>query len=486
MNLGITVSILGVVLGLIFWIMRKTRSSKEFKNMSVYESFTSMLFRPRSNDIHYQFFLRNKVDGFYKCWFGTKLLYVASDPDAAQWMLSLKESSMVKATIVQLPSTNVLTDGNIVSVDGEVWRRQRQIYNPAFNNTAYNSYFTSFDSTVNHCLHKLHDMSFRSAGQVEDVNVVPLMSKFTVDLLGKSIFGYDFLSLDGKLDEYYNAYKVLINFGFTRILFTIFPFLDKLSLPYSKQVRRSIDQIKELFSIMIKQHSAPDTYFNDMLSHMLDASKTQEGAYLTEQEFFANLFILFVAGHETTSSALSWLFYELAKHPEIQEKAYQEIKDVLGDKSPSFDDLEKLEYVDKIIKEGLRIHPPVALLPGRRTLQDLKYKDQFIPKDSFLGINIFIIHHHPEHWENPFTFDPERWNKDKKHHRFAHLPFSLGPRMCIGSQFSLIEQKLFIIKFLQKYELLKPKTHQLSGKVGYTLNLNTPDNVWISLKERKN
>jgi len=168
----------------------------------------------------------------------------------------------------------------------------------------------------------------------------------------------------------------------------------------------------------------------------------------------------FLAGHETTATALTWACICLGAYPEIQEKIYREIVEKLGkDKVPTFDDLSKLEYLECFINENLRLNPPVGLLPTRRATEDIRYKEdsinQVIPKDAIIGIFFRAIHTHPDHWENPEKFDPDRFLPDnrKGRHHFAFMPFSLGPRQCIGNNFSLVEQRLFLTRLLQKFEV---------------------------------
>jgi len=310
------------------------------------------------------------------------------------------------------------------------------------------------------------------------------MSKMTLDVLGNSIFNYDFGTLDGKIDKYYSAYQSIFNFGPWRVLCSMFPILDSLPVSSSIRLHQSIAQLSELFQTMIKDNK--DDTRGSMLTRMLEAvnGQTDSKVYLTNGEFHANLFILFVAGHETTSSALSWILYELARNPKIQDRAYAEIQHVLGDKPATFEDLDKLTYLDNIITETLRLHSPVALLPTREAIQDLTYKNQFIPKGSVIALNIHSIHRHPLHYSEPSQFNPDRWDADHhvKQHKFAYLPFSLGSRMCIGNTFSLIEQRLFLSRFLHKFQVNLPTENVLSAVRGNALN--SPAHVWTSIVPR--
>jgi len=258
-------------------------------------------------------------------------------------------------------------------------------------------------------------------------------------------------------------------------------------------MKHALEMLDELFYKMVenvpKSETAPRT---NILSNMMKAlkSESENGAGMSEDELISNMYTLFIAGHETTATALSWLVYELTIHPEIQEKMLREIHKVVGTSTPTFEDLDKLEYVDNVITENLRIHPPVIALPTREVIADIQYNEHVIPKGSRIGLCIYNIHHHPAFWENPFEFNPDRFSQTsnvEKRHKFSYIPFSLGPRMCIGNNFSLIEQRLFITRLLQYYELLPPKNHMNNGEMVNSIAgaLAPPLTSWATVKRRK-
>jgi len=281
-----------------------------------------------------------------------------------------------------------------------------------------------------------------------------------LDLLGKSIFHYDFGRLDGKGDKLYSAYKAILAYSRTRAgrLTAIFPVLDKLPIPAITEFHRSIDYIKNHFNQIIKERGGKN--YGDILDSLLSAVEDKSGEKLSHVELLSNLWIFFIAGHETTASALSWACICLATYQDIQEKLYQEVITKIGENAmPTLEQLSDMSYLDQFIQELLRLHSPVQLLPSRKTMEDLKYKQYLLPKGSTIGINFNAIHRHPKYWPEPNKFDPERFTPENKkgRHHFAYLPFSLGPRQCIGNVFSLIEQRLFLVRLLQKFRILPPR-----------------------------
>jgi len=181
---------------------------------------------------------------------------------------------------------------------------------------------------------------------------------------------------------------------------------------------------------------------------------------LSRVELISNIFGLFIAGHETTATALSAVSNLMRAYPDLQEKLFLEMNEHIGtEKVPTLEELEKLTYLNQFLEESLRLYVS-GILPTRKATEDIVYKDIIIPKGVTVGINISAIHENPNYWENPEEFDPDRFSVENKKGRnnFAYMPFSLGPRQCIGNTFSLIEQKLFVVRLLQKFRVLNPKS----------------------------
>jgi len=207
---------------------------------------------------------------------------------------------------------------------------------------------------------------------------------------------------------------------------------------------------------------------------------------LGEKELTTNTFLFFLAGHETTASALSWAFYLLARHPDTQAKIQEEVDRILGGKHVEPHQLKDLVYLDMFVKEVLRYGSPASTLVTRIAQSDTYLGKYLIPKGTPVGIAIHAIHHNPEFWPNPYDFDPERFDPNKigKQHPFAFLPFSLGKRVCIGNNFSLMEQKIFLSMTLQKYSVAKidhPKPLELDP----VSLASSPAEVRITLVKRE-
>jgi len=340
----------------------------------------------------------------------------------------------------------------LVTTDGEEWRKQRLLVNSGFNSRAYAAYYPIFVSLTEKTISKFGE----NIGKT-DTECYSIFTKFTLDILGKSIFHYNFGSLEGKSDENYEAHKTLLSVVNRKIgiLLSLFPWLEKFPIKDVEDIHSSVDSLKGLFQRIIDERKSGKKY-GDILEHLLESA---ENYGLSPIELMSNIWIFFVAGHETTATALTWACVCLSSFPEVQEKVFQEIIGTIETEIPKLEDLSKLTYLDCFIQEVLRMHPPVPLLPTRIAVEEVKFGNQVIPKNSVVCVGIDVIHKNPKYWSEPENFVPERFlaeNKKGRHH-YAHLPFSVGPRQCIGNNFSLIEQRLFLSRLLQKYRILPPK-----------------------------
>jgi cytochrome P450 len=163
---------------------------------------------------------------------------------------------------------------------------------------------------------------------------------------------------------------------------------------------------------------------------------------------------VFGAGHETTSGALTWTFYLLSQHPEVEAKLLEEINRVLGDRLPTFNDLPNLPYTEMIIKESMRLFPP-AWSTTREAIEDVTIGDYAVAKRNTILINIYGIHRDERFFPNALQFDPERFSADNEKNipRYAYMPFGAGPRVCIGNAFAMMEARLLLATIAQRYQL---------------------------------
>lgn len=178
-------------------------------------------------------------------------------------------------------------------------------------------------------------------------------------------------------------------------------------------------------------------------------------------------------GHDTTTSGMCWTLYLLAKHPEHQRECQREIDELMEgreNRDLQWSDLPKLSYLTQCIKESMRLYPPVTFIQ-RVTTKDIVLDDHQIPAGTTIGVQIYNLHHNKAVWEDPYEFKPERFSPDKerKYDNFAFVPFSAGPRNCIGQHFAMNEMKIILVHVLQRFNLSLDPTGEVNIKIGVVL-----------------
>lgn len=236
-----------------------------------------------------------------------------------------------------------------------------------------------------------------------------------------------------------------------------------LPTPGNWQVRKIKQTLHATISTMIEQRTRKDGSYDDRgdLLSMLLQTHYENGEHLSREQLMDELITLFLAGHETTSNALTWTLFLLAKHPEIQQKVHHELDlAIIGD-SPEFEDLEALKYTEMVIKESMRMLPPVWTLSCRQANETTELAGYLIPKDKILFISPWANHYNPRFFKEPDRFMPERFSPEaeKQLPRYAYMPFGGGPRVCIGNSFAMMEAKLILAGLLKRFRFeLAPNT----------------------------
>ncbi|KAH8555192.1 cytochrome P450 [Umbelopsis sp. PMI_123] len=353
---------------------------------------------------------------------------------------------------------------NIVTLNGDVWKKHRMIANPAFHRSMPVKLFGTLCEKMM--------VRFEEEGDgLDSVDIPTLMQRFTLDVIGLAAFGYDFEALDNPDNEKVKTYND-ISKGTRDPLYFFFPFLEKhflWALPKRRELHRKMDDVNDVFYSIVEHKrqvlaSAKDKIEDaekDLLTLMLEANEEErdDKHRLSNSEIRDDLAVLFLAGHDTTSNALSFALYHLAANPHVQEKARKEVLDILGDDDivyPTAAQCSEMKYIYMIMKETLRINPPIQNSSLRKVKEDTELEGTFIPKGSTLSADIYITQHNPSNWKNPETFNPDRFEAGGESESnatmgLAWVAFGSGARQCIGMNFSLAEQKVALAMILRKY-----------------------------------
>ncbi|XP_063456851.1 cytochrome P450 4F11 isoform X2 [Pan paniscus] len=370
------------------------------------------------------------------------------------------------------PITSASGDGLLLS-GGDKWSRHRRMLTPAFHFNILKPYMKIFNKSVNIMHDKWQRLASEGSARLDMFEHISLM---TLDSLQKCVFSFE-SNCQEKPSEYIAAILELSAFVEKRnqqiLLHT--DFLYYLT-PDGQRFRRACHLVHDFTDAVIQERrrTLPTQGIDDFLKNkaksktldfidVLLLSKDEDGKELSDEDIRAEADTFMFEGHDTTASGLSWVLYHLAKHPEYQEQCRQEVQELLKDREPieiEWDDLAQLPFLTMCIKESLRLHPPVPVI-SRCCTQDIVLPDgRVIPKGIVCLINIIGIHYNPTVWPDPEVYDPFRFDQEniKERSPLAFIPFSAGPRNCIGQAFAMAEMKVVLALTLLHFRILPTHT----------------------------
>ncbi len=354
----------------------------------------------------------------------------------------------------------MLGNGLVVS-EGSFWLRQRRMMQPQFHRQRLAALTDLMVSAIDEVLN-----TWEKSADGSSFNVAPAFSELTMKVITRTLFGTG-LSAE-EMDRTSKALDYAVNYILKAIVLNALP--SWMPAPGKKEFEESIQQIDETVYRIIADSRANKGETNHMMAMLLDMVDDETGEGMTDQQLRDEVTTLFLAGYETTSIALTWAFDFLTHNPEMLEKLQAEADAALGDRLPTFADLMKLPYSRMILQETLRIRPAAWQLP-RTAIEDDEIDGYHIPAGTNLIALIYMCHYHPDEWDNPEVFDPERFQTDKaeKRHKFAYMPFGAGQRKCIGMDFALMEGQLALAMVAQRYNLTKTRDQLATPQLSTTL-----------------
>src|SRR5271168_5070422 len=373
---------------------------------------------------------------------GLKEAIVTIDPAVIQHVLKTNSENYQKSEIQVKRMGHFLGNG-LLTTHGEAWRTQRRLIQKGFDRAQLEALSSIMQDSLAESLRDF-DRQARSG----PVDIYPQLMKITFAMVARSLFGARLKAED--IDLVSHTICTVQEFIVRQ---TLQPYLNPWfavsgELRRHEQMRARADAIL-LEYIKRRRQEAPG---HDLLQILMDA-RYSDGHGMSDELVLSESMQLLVAGHETSSNALSWLFYLLSSRPDCLERVRQEFDSVLGGAPLSYSDVPKFEFAVQVIQEALRLYPPFWMV-DRMALSDDRVGDLAIPRGSTVVVFIYGVHHSPQHWENPESFHPERFTKanEKLHRPFAFLPFGAGPRGCIGGNYAMLQILMILSVLLRKYD----------------------------------
>ena len=373
---------------------------------------------------------------------GVKEAIVTTNPVVIQHVLKTNSENYYKSHIQKKRMGHFLGKG-LLTTEGEAWRTQRRLIQTGFERKQLEVLSSIMQDSLADSLR-----DFDRQTQLGPVDIYPLMMKITFAMVGRSLFGARLKEED--IDLISLAISTVQEFMVRQ---TIQPYLNPW-FAISGELRRHWEMRSRAFGVLDEylQRRRKEAPGHDLLQILMDA-RYSDGQGMPDELILSESMQLLVAGHETSSNGLSWLLYLLSSRPDCVERIRQEFDSVLGERALRFSDVPKFEFTTQVILEALRLYPPFWMV-DREALADDRAGDVAIPRGSTVVVFIYGAHHSPQYWEDPESFDPERFSKakEKLHTPFAHLPFGAGPRGCIGGNYAMLQILMILSVLLRKYD----------------------------------
>lgn len=393
--------------------------------------------------------------------------YFIHDPELIKEILTTQGPKM-KRTYLFSAFRKFLGNG-LFTADGEYHKRQRRLIKPAF----YPQRVEEYTSIMVQCAEE-EIATWRDG---HNININDSMQRITLKIITKSMFG---AGLDNEVvDEVgknLTAAFLLMN-TIVANPFYVYCLVNEIKIPPVKKFFKLRSQLDKVIHHIIASHRKEnDAGRNDLLTMLLQAKDEDDGSSMTDEQIRDEVMTFFLAGHETTKLALTWTWYLLGKHPEIEKQFYEEIKNKIVNRLPQAADYQNLSFTKNIFKESLRLYPP-AWTFARAPIEDIEIQGYHFPKNSVLWTITYLMHHDEKYFRDAEKFVPQRWDEEttKKLPRYAYFPFGGGNRMCIGEGFAWMEGILVLATIAQKFRLQLPEN--FSTEINPVFSLKTKTDV---------
>lgn len=434
---------------------------------------------------------RSWLDGLYERSYGMKMgevklpggqLYMVNEPPLVRRILIEQAAKFPKHTMLGKLLAPLLGE-SIFTTNGAQWQRQRSMMDGSFAQTRLKLVFPLMKAAAAAMQERLDQLA---DGAEYDIDIE--MTHVTADIIFRTILSQ---TLEGetsrKIFEEFTRFQEMAPRIVNPMLFR----LPRIFSPWlaTRRSNRAAREIRAQLEVFIRPrfdaHRAGNPgEHQDILASLLDAVDPVAGTGFSFDELVDQVAMLFLAGHETSASALSWALYLMSHQPEIQERMHAEAMAIMGEREPEYSDIKSMELIWNVFRETLRLYPPVGFF-AREATETQGMRDKTVQEGASVIIAPWLIHRHRELWERPDEFDPDRYAtaSARESLKCAYLPFSLGPRVCMGATFALQEAGLILATLVKHYKFEAP--------AGYTpepvgrLTVRSENGVRVIIRKRK-
>lgn len=404
--------------------------------------------------------------------FGSQRFYFVSHPRDIEHVWKTHSRNYVRGSNFQM--LKPLGGNGLFLNEGEPWKTQRRLLQPAFHVHRLMGMVDTINASTSAMLERWR----RDLVPGMPFDLEHEMMDLLIEISAKTLFGTE---VAGDADTVHHGITTAFSILHRKVLSPM-PLPWWVPVPENRRFLKAIASLDEVVYRIIEERRRSGVEGNDVLSTLLSV-RDEDGNPMPDRQIRDEVVTMLVAGHESTGTSLAWTLYLLSRYPSVMRQVEEELNEVLGGRTPGFQDLPNLKYLAMVLKEGLRLYPPFWMLT-RTPLQDDELSGHRIPAGSILMFSSYVTHRRPEFWPNPEAFDPERFLPEECEGRppFAYFPLGGGPRVCIGSRLAEMQSLLVLGAVLQRYGL-----HALPGKrvePAAMLSLRPKGGLWMTMHER--
>lgn len=421
--------------------------------------------------IRFYYDLWQDYGDFYRVKLGPIETFVISHPDHIQHVM-VKNPEIYTKGFTMEKLRLALGDG-IFAAEGDKWKKQRRLMQPTYTPRGIQGFAEIMSSASQEMIER-----WKTFPEGERFDINHEMTRLAMSIISRSMFSID---VGEKAQEFGQSLHILLDWvaGHSMSAFDIPLFIPT---PANQRLKKA-KQIVHDFIFELIEERRNTGHKEDLMSLLMTAKDEDTGEVMTDEQLHDEILITFFAGHETTASLLTWTWYLLSLHPEVEAKLHEELDRVLAGRSVSLADIPNLKYSRMVLDEALRLYSPVAVT-ARAVAQDDVIDGFAIPKDSLVMIFPYATHRHSEFWERPLAFWPEHFTEERiaARPRYAYYPFGAGQRICIGIHFAQMEAIIALAELAQAFRLKLSTIN--TGETRFMGVIRPKEAIMMSLEKR--
>ncbi len=388
-------------------------------------------------------------------------LYTVRTPELIRDVLVRRAEDFPKSALMD-DMLRTLTGYSIFISNGEDWRRHRRLMEPAFEGARIREVFPMMRDAVDACVARLDAAAGTPEAPTAPVAIDVELTHYAADVIFRTIFSEPMDA--GEARKFFKAFALFQEIAYAHGMLKLGKVPAQL-LPSAWRAKSAARVIRNILAAPLKRRlqaarAGKPTPQNDILASLMTTVDPETGTRFDDKELLDQIAMLFLAGHETSATALAWSLYLMASCPHVQERAHAEAVKVYGERRPEFAHMRRLGFTRDVFREALRLYPPVAFVT-RDAAHDETLMNREVDAGSVVIISPWLMQRHVKHWDEPDAFDPDRFEtpNGREGLKCAYLPFSMGPRVCAGAAFALQEATLLLSEAVRRYRFLPVPGH---------------------------